>query len=115
MDQSMSAFHPHTTTLGGWSHLSFIVRNTKPLEIEFKNSFCVKAGVMMMLDIQWENAHIHKLKYNHQLGATTCACLHLAEWHDPHDGDKECTKGDAWFGSTRAAVFLGKEGHKAFR
>jgi hypothetical protein len=109
-DESMAALRPRTTKRGGLPHLSFIMRKPEPFGTEFKNTCCGRTGVMMALEVQRSKKNTPSLMYNKLLGVTTGVCLRLLEHSDPKDGVKECIKGDAWFGSVRAAASLGKKG-----
>jgi hypothetical protein len=94
-DESMCIMRPRITKLGGWPHISYILRKPEPLGTEFKNTCCAITGVIMTLEIQRAKEHTHKQKYNKDFGATTGVCLRLVESADPKDGLKECIKGDA--------------------
>ena len=113
VDESMSAWRPRTTALGGLPNISFVVRKPEPLGTEFKTSACPITGVMTMMEIQRGKEGIKDKRYNRELGATTGCTLRLLEdtiiegEHQPHG-----IRGDAWFGSVRTASEVGSRGHE---
>jgi hypothetical protein len=78
-DESMCTLRPHTTKLGGWSHLLYMFCKPEPIGTEFKNTCCTKTGVLMMLEIQRATEHTPNHQYNRKKDATMGICLHLAE------------------------------------
>jgi hypothetical protein len=106
-DESMCAMRPRTTKLGGWPHISYILRKPEPLGTEFKNTCCAITEALVTLEIQRAKEHTQKQKYNKYCGATKGVCLRLVEAADPKYGLKECIKGDSWFGSVRACAAVG--------
>jgi hypothetical protein len=61
-DESMCAMRPRTTKLGGWPHISYVLRKHEPLDTEFKNTCCAITGVLMTLEIQRAKEHTQKQK-----------------------------------------------------
>jgi hypothetical protein len=113
-DESMSAWRPRTTALGGLPNISFVVRKPEPLGTEFKTSACPTTGVMTMMEIQRGKEGMKDKKYNRELGATTGCTLRLLEDTIPdYDNDQaHGIRGDAWFGSVRTASEVGSRGHE---
>jgi hypothetical protein len=89
-DESMSAWRPRTTALGGLPNISFVVRKPEPLGTEFKTSACPITEVMTMMEIQRGKEGMKDKRYNRELGVTTGCTLHLLEEtipegeHQPH-------------------------------
>lgn len=112
-DESMSAWRPRTTALGGLPNISFVVRKPEPLGTEFKTCACPITGIMTMMEIQRGKEGMKEKKYNKDLGATTGCTLRLLEATIP-EGNNEShgIRGDAWFGSVRTASEVGFRGHE---
>ena len=69
---------------------------------------------MLALEIQRGKEGMKDQQYNPQMGATTGCCIRLTELCCfPGDDLKEGLKGDAWFGSARAATEAGLRGKMA--
>jgi len=113
-DESMSAWRPRTTALGGLPNISFVVRKPEPLGTEFKTSACPVTGVMTMMEIQRGKEGMKEKRYNRELGATTGCTLRLLEDSIPADEQDQAhgIRGDAWFGSVRTASEVGARGHE---
>ncbi len=112
-DESMSAWRPRTTALGGLPNISFVVRKPEPLGTEFKTCACPITGIMTMMEIQRGKEGMKEKKDNKDLGATTGCTLRLLEATIP-EGNNEShgIRGDAWFGSVRTASEVGFRGHE---
>jgi hypothetical protein len=52
LDESMSAWHPQKTKMGGLPHILFIMRKPEPLGTEFKVVACPQTGLFLYLEIQ---------------------------------------------------------------
>ena len=124
MDESMSAWKPRTTPLGGLPFLSFILWKPKPLGTEFKNIACSVTGIMLHLEIQHGKIPMQKAKHSEEHGATTGCTMRLCE-ESRYSGmglseqkeakknkKKEHYEGDLWFESVKAAENIALEGHE---
>jgi hypothetical protein len=77
-NESMSAWKPRTTALGGLPDISFVVWQLS-LGTEFKTSACPVTGVMTMKEIQMGKEGMKEKRYNRELGATMGCTLRLLE------------------------------------
>ena len=71
---------------------------------------------MVALEIQRGKDGMRTQQYSAEFGGTTACCLRLAEacsFPDDADTAKEGFKGDAWFGSVKAAAEAGQRGRRA--
>eukprot|EP00873_Tetraselmis_striata_P015222 jgi/Tetstr1/435486/TSEL_024391.t1 len=98
---------PRATKLGGLPNLSFIYRKPKPLGTEMKTVCDCDTGVMTYIEIQEGRDPMRVKPHAAEHGVTTACVMRMAE---------TCTStnstllGDAWFGSVKAAVQVGKMG-----
>jgi len=113
-DESMCAWRPRTTALGGLPNISFVVRKPEPLGTEFKTTACPITGVMRHLEIQRGKEGMKNSQFNAQVGATTGCTLRLllnTILPPEQQGTKHGIRADAWFGSVRTATEVGLHGH----
>ena len=108
LDESMSAYCPRTTRLGGLPNLSYVFRKPEPLGTEFKSSVCTVTKIMTHLEIQRGKYGMKDKEYNSSLGATAGCTLRMAKAlsQSKIDGNIEIIMGDAWFGSVKAACHI---------
>lgn len=78
-DESMSAWKPRASRLGGLPNISFIARKPKPLGTEFKSIADGLSRVMLHLEIQMGRKVMPSKKYSKALGATAGCCVRMAE------------------------------------
>ena len=82
---------------------------------EFKCTACPVSGIMLFLEIQRGKDGMKNQRLNNILGATAGCTVRMFEGsigtQDANVGHG--IKGDAWFGSVRAAAALGFRGHQA--
>eukprot|EP00873_Tetraselmis_striata_P019891 jgi/Tetstr1/440155/TSEL_028512.t2 len=107
MDESMSAYQPRATKLGGLPNLSFIYRKPKPLGTEMKTVCDCDTGVMTYIKIQEGRDPMRVKPHAAEHGVTTACMMRMAETCTSTDST---LLGDAWFGSVKAAVQVGKMG-----
>jgi hypothetical protein len=106
IDESMSAWRPRTTRLGGLPNISHIPRKPEPLGTEFKSIADPSTGCMLGLEIQRGKEGMESLEYNRQYG-NTCGCtMRLSDI-----AGCKGVKGDAWFGSVLNCVSLKLKGY----
>jgi hypothetical protein len=74
-DESMSAWHPRTTALGGLPNISYIIRKPEPLGTEFKTTACPITGCMLHMEIQRGKEKMKEKQYNREIGATAGCTL----------------------------------------
>lgn len=99
IDESMSAWRPRTTDVGGLPNISFVARKPESLGTEFKCVACPIIGCMTALEIQRGKNVMKHQRYNASVGATAGCTLRLCDI-----GNKKGIKGDAWFGSVRTEI-----------
>ncbi len=104
LDESMCAYKPRTSKLGGLPNISYIKRKPEPLGTEFKTSVCPLLKIMTYLEIQRGKEAMKVLPYHQSMGATAACAIRIAEnVSQSHlDGRIEVVKGDSWFGSVKA-------------
>lgn len=78
IDESMSAFQPRASKLGGLPHLSFIKRKPRPLGTEFKCAADGPSGVMLWLEIQEGKARMKGKALVGTLGANAACAMRIA-------------------------------------
>jgi hypothetical protein len=78
IDESMSAYQPRSTKLGGLPHLSFIKRKPRPLGTEFKSAADGVTGVMLWLEIQEGKSGMKSKAFVGSLGANAACALRIA-------------------------------------
>ena len=108
LDESMSAYVPKKTKLGGLPNISFIQRKPEPLGTEFKGGGCAVIRSCKRLEIQEGKIWMKSKQYYSELGATAACTMRLAELG--RCGEIGGIKGDSWFGSAKVADALGKRG-----
>ena len=109
LDESMSAFVPKKTKLGGLPNISYIQRKPEPLGTEFKVGSCSVIKMIKTLEIQEGKDRMKAKKYFTELGATAGCSMRLAESGCGEDSAGGI-KGDSWFGSVKVADKLGTMG-----
>eukprot|EP00873_Tetraselmis_striata_P006595 jgi/Tetstr1/426859/TSEL_017073.t1 len=116
MDESMSAFQPRKTKLGGMPNFSFIYRKPKPLGTEFKVVCDCSTGVMTHIEIHEGRDAMRQKPGADEHGVTTARVLRMAA-EAATDTDATLL-GDAWFGSVakQGRHFVGclKTAHSLF-
>lgn len=116
-DESMSAWKPQTTQLGGLPNISYIIWKPEPLGTEFKSTACSKTGMLLHLEIQQGKYNMKKLPYYNELGATAACSLQMAEATKYSAQEKfqsnsktttprEIYYGNSWFASVKLAEKL---------
>lgn len=110
IDESMSAWRPRTTALGGLPNISHIPRKPEPLGSEFKCTACPVSGCMTALEIQRGKEGMKNREHNRQYGNTTGCTLRLLNINAT-DSSCRAVKGDAWFGSVRCCAALKQNGY----
>jgi hypothetical protein len=108
IDESMSAWRPRTTALGGLPNISHVPRKPEPLGTEFKCTACPATGCMIALEIQRGREGMKNRQYNAAFGNTAGCTLRLMDI----SGCK-AVKGDAWFGSVRSCATLKQHGYES--
>ena len=118
LDESMSAWRPRTTELGGLENLSYIKRKPEPLGTEFKVAVDGKSGVMLHLEIQkgvekgTHGGPRGDTQFYDELGAWSACALRVGYRATPweinsDDGPKKqpghLILGDSWFSSAKTA------------
>ena len=113
IDESMSAWRPRTTRLGGLPHLSHVPRKPEPLGTEFKCTADPASGCMLALEIQQGKEAMKHQTYNSDYG-NTCGCT-LRLMNITKGDDDVCVgvKGDAWFGSIKSCANLKSKGYES--
>eukprot|EP00873_Tetraselmis_striata_P019334 jgi/Tetstr1/439598/TSEL_028022.t1 len=117
MDESMSAYQPRPTKLGGLPNLSFIYRKPEPLGTEMKTVCDCDTGVMTYIEIQEGRDHMRVKPHAAEHGVTTACVMRMAETCTSTDST---LLGDAWFESVKVGKmgrhFIGvvKTGHGLF-
>ena len=113
VDESMSAWRPRTTALGGLPNISFISRKPEPLGTEFKVTACPITGCLSSLEIQRGKDGTNDLEYNNETGKTAGVMLRLLKLTSRvQTSSVQGVKGDAWFGSVRNALALKSKGYE---
>ena len=114
IDESMSSWRTRTSAIGGLPNISFILRKPKPLGTEFKSTGCCITGVMRCLEIQRGKKGMSAQKYNETFGATVgCSLLLTEQTISPENAaSTHGLRGDAWFGSVKAASQMAVRGHQ---
>ena len=114
-DETMSAFRPRTTKLGGLPNISFVLRKPEPLGSEFKDTGCKKIGCMKHLELQMGKLIMREKDFCKEIGATAACTLRmaLAGNQEQEAGMRSGIKGDSWFGSVTCADELGARNKKA--
>ena len=135
-DESMSAWCPRKSKTGGLPNISYVIRKPEPLGkfftccccsftplsnpflfplgTEFKNIACCRIGCILALEIQRGKEGMRAQRHCATLGATAACTLRLME--EAQDSDIRVgagVRGDAWFGSVKAATALAQNGYKA--
>ena len=114
-DESMSAWRPRISKLGGLPNISFILRKPEPLGTEFKNICCGETGIMQCLEICRGKEGMKEKRLQRELGATAACTVRVTELcHQEQYSPKDLVMGDAWFGSVKAATELAKRNSAAF-
>jgi len=136
----MSAWRPRKTALGGLPNISFIARKPEPLGkfkikiyyklrilcfikltfiklptgTEFKTTACPITGILRRMEIQRGKDGMKNMQFNKEVGATAGCTLRslLGSISDKENFTKFGIRGDAWFGSVRAANEVGIRGHE---
>jgi len=131
----MSTWCPCKSKTGGLPNISYVIRKPEPLGkfiiflfifsllhltpfttlfslgTEFKNIACCRIGCILVLEIQRGKEGMRAQRHCATLGATAACTLEEAQ-----DGDNRVgagVRGNAWFGSVKAATALGQKGYKA--
>ena len=113
IDESMSAWRPRTTRLGGLPHLSHVPRKPEPLGTEFKCTADPESGCMLALEIQRGKEAMKTQTYNSDYG-NTCGCtMRLMTTTKGDDDVCVGVKGDAWFGSIKTCANLKAKGFES--
>jgi hypothetical protein len=121
IDETMSAWKPLKTALGGLPNISFIVRKPEPLGknlnyyvgTEFKTTGCPITGIIRSMEIQRGKEGMKSQKFNKEIRATSGCTLRLLPNTIPQEkeGVRHGIRGDAWFGSVRTASEVALRGH----
>jgi hypothetical protein len=129
LDETMSAFRPRTTRLGGLPNISYILWKPEPLGTKFKTSVCPKLNVMTYMELCEGKDNMKSRLFHTKLGGTTACAVHMSQGTCQTDLDNkiEVVKGDLWFGSVKTvlsikehcpkckeSVFQVKTAHKLF-
>lgn len=77
-DESMSAFKPRKSKLGGLPNISFIKRKPKPLGTEFKSVAEGRFGIMVYLEIQEGMLRMRQKAFCKELGANGACAMRMA-------------------------------------
>jgi Transposase IS4 len=116
VDESMSAFHPTGSALGGLPHLSYIARKPYPFGVEFKTAACGVTGCLLHLEIQKGNDAMRQAEHSEVYSVTSACTLRLS--NAVVDGGqpalhcrKNCICGDSWFASVKTAEIIARSGH----
>jgi hypothetical protein len=78
IDESMSAFQPRSSKLGGLPHLSFIKRKPRPLGTEFKSAADGVSGVLLWLEIQEGKKAMQTKPLVSKLGSNAACAMRIA-------------------------------------
>jgi len=110
IDESMNAWRPRTTKLGGLPNISHIPRKPEPLGTEFKCTADPTTGCMIALEIQRGKDGMKDQQHNVEYGNTAGCTMRLMNITNS-DGDCKAVKGDAWFGSVKNCANLKMKGY----
>ena len=110
LDESMSAYRPRTTKLGGLPNISYILRKPEPLGTEFKTSVCPRLNIMTYMEICEGKYHMRTKPFQKELGGTTACAVRMAQGTCQTSIDQrvEVVSGDSWFGSVKSIVNIQK-------
>jgi hypothetical protein len=110
LDESMSAYRPRTTKLGGLPNISYILRKPEPLGTEFKTSVCPRLNVMTFMEICEGKYNMRTKPFQKQLGGTTACTVRMAQGtcQTSIDQSVEVVSGDSWFGSVKSVLNIKK-------
>ena len=110
LDESMSAFRPRTTKLGGLPNISYILRKPEPLGTELKTSVCPTLNIMTFLELCEGKEGMKNKAFHRSLGATAACAVRMAQGtcQSVHDNHIETVMGDSWFGSVKSVVKIKK-------
>ena len=124
LDESMCAWKPRTSALGGLPVITFVKRKPKPLGTEFKNVADPETGILLFLEVQRGKEGMRESKYFELFGATMSCTLRLVEGSSysgqcikersdaRRDKRSEMTIGDSWFASVQVAEEMALRGHE---
>jgi hypothetical protein len=79
LDETMSAFRPRTTRLGGLPNISYILRKPKPLGTKFKTSVCPKLNVMTYMELCEGKDNMKSRPFHTKLGGTTACAVRMSQ------------------------------------
>jgi hypothetical protein len=110
LDESMSAYRPCTTKLGGLPNISYILRKPEPLGTEFKTSVCPRLNVMKHLEICEGKDNMRSKPFQKELGRTTACAVRMSQGTCQTfiDQKVEVVSGDSWFSSVKSVVIIKK-------
>jgi hypothetical protein len=110
LDESMSAYRPHTTKLGGLPNISYILRKPKRLGTEFKTSVCPRLNVMTHLEICEGKDNMRSKPFQKELGGTTACAVRMSQGTCQIfiDQKVEVVSGDSWFSSVSSVLNIKK-------
>jgi hypothetical protein len=99
LDESMSAFRPCTTKLGGLPNISYILRKPEPIGTEFKTSVNPKLTVMSHMELCEGKEGMLNKPFQVLLGGTAACTVRLAQATSQSyvDNRTELIMGDSWF------------------
>jgi hypothetical protein len=111
LDESMSAYRPCTTKLGGLPNISYILRKPEPLGTEFKTSVCPWLNVMTHMEICEGKENMRSKPFQKELGGTTACAVRMSQGTCKTfiDQKVEVVSGDSWFGSLNSVVNIKKQ------
>jgi len=114
IDESMSAWRPRTTKLGGLPNISHVPRKPEPLGTEFKCVADPDSGCLLALEIQRGKDGMRTQEFNAEIGNTGGCSLRLM--NKINGNGERCVlgvKGDAWFGSIKNCANLKMKGYES--
>jgi hypothetical protein len=107
LDESMSAFRPRTTKLGGLPNISYILRKPEPIGTEFKTSVCPKLNVMSHMELcEGKEGMLNKPLRQVLLGGTAACTVRLVQATSQSyvDNRTELVMGDSWFSLVKSVI-----------
>lgn len=117
LDETMSAWRPRKSKLGGLPNISFILRKPEPLGTEFKTGCCSETGIMLWMEIQRGKTEMPRWSEGFREFGATASCTIRAADHMANGGQRLTDErsnlfyGDSWFASVKTADQLKELGH----
>lgn len=107
----MCPWRPRQTKYGQLPNILYIIRKHEPLGTEFKTICCPLTGIMTFMEIQHGKYRMKNMRLQKDARATAFFLIRCVDnCHQNGKLLKDTVKGDAWFGSVKCAINIGRRG-----